>query len=89
MILAAAITYQISKTKETVVLCGARHGDILKQLKGLGFSPRDGYKEIEQGFIDNYGNFLTRKEAYQYAKECGQLTHNIANRDELFSEDLW
>ncbi len=43
MILAAAIAYKITETDKTVVLCGARHGDIFDQLKGLGFEPRTGY----------------------------------------------
>lgn len=95
MILAAAIEFEIEKTGKCVVLCGARHGDVFKQLKGLGFIPMNGYKEIEQGFIDNYGNFLTRKEAYEHAVTCGQLCANILHKHtksgnkELMSEDLW
>ena len=52
MILAAAIKFHIEKSGEDVVLCGARHGDIFKQVKQLGFEAKKGYKEIEQGFID-------------------------------------
>lgn len=95
MILAAAIAYKITETDKTVVLCGARHGDIFDQLKGLGFEPRTGYKEIAQGFIDNHNNFLTRKEAYEHAKSCGQLCAKIIHdretldSKELISEDLW
>ena len=90
MILAAAIKFHIDKTDETVVLCGCRHGDIFDQLKRLGFRPREGYTEIAQGFITNTGAFLTRSEAYNHAKECGQLPEkpNIYD-DRLFSEDLW
>lgn len=90
MILAAAIKFHIDKTDETVVLCGCRHGDIFDQLKRLGFRPREGYTEIAQGFITNTGTFLTRSEAYDHAKECGQLPEkpNIYD-DRLFSEDLW
>lgn len=95
MILAAAIKYRIEKTGKYVVLCGARHGDILKQLKRLGFGPRDGYEEIEQGFIDNHNNFLTREEAYDHAVTCGQLCAKIiyertkSDNKQLISEDLW
>ena len=90
MILAAAIKFHIDKTDETVVLCGCRHGDIFDQLKRLGFRPREGYTEIAQGFITNTVVFLTRSEAYDHAKECGQLPEkpNIYD-DRLFSEDLW
>ena len=95
MILAAAIKYYIEKTGEVVILCGARHGDIFKQIENLGFEPRKGYTELEQGFIDHHNNFLNRKEAYNHAKACGQLCAKIiydresAKRYELISEDLW
>ena len=97
MILASAIKYKIHKTGEEVVLCGARHGDIFKQLKGLGFEAGKGYKQIAQGFIDHKNNFLTREEAYEHAKMCGQIcdkiiyereNNNIFDK-EMISEDLW
>lgn len=45
-----------------------------------------------QGFVDQFGVFMDRKEALKVAKEAGQL--NIARLktwpdDELFSEDLY
>ena len=95
MILASAIKYKIKKTNKEVILCGARHGDIFKQLEYLGFEPRKGYEEIEQGFIDHNNNFLTREEAYKHAKEIGQLCCRIVYDREttfgikLISEDLW
>lgn len=95
MILAAAIKYEIEETGDTVILCGARHGNIFDQLPALGFGPRKGYKEIEQGFIDTHNNFLTRKEAYEHAKACGQLCEMVIYEREksgnknLISEDLW
>lgn len=95
MILASAIKYHINKTDKDVILCGARHGDIFIQLEQLGFNPREGYKEIEQGFIDHHNNFLTREEAYEHAKMCGQLCAKIIYEREssfgkkLISEDLW
>ena len=95
MILAAAIKFKIEKTNEEVVLCGARHGDVFRQLEPLGFKPQSGYKEIEQGFIDQYNNFLTRDEAFEHAKEIGQLCASIVGDrkttygTKLYSEDLW
>ena len=94
MILAAAIKYYIEETGKEVVLCGARHGDVFTQLKALGFEPRKGYEEIEQGFIDHNSNFLTRVEAYEHAKLCGQLCAKIIHNREngskqMISEDLW
>lgn len=95
MILAAAIKIHIDKTDKDVVLCGCRHGDIFAQLQDLGFNPKDGYKEIEQGFITHKNEFLNRKEAFYHAKECGQLSAKIIydreknNSTSLISEDLW
>lgn len=97
MILASAIKFHITSTDEDVVLCGCRHGDIFTQIKLLGFKPREGYEEIEQGFINHKGEFLTRKEAYRHAKEIGQICNKIVyNRENgydfgenLISEDLW
>ena len=46
-----------------------------------------------QGFLDDQGNFLGRREAFIHAKEIGQLARPIDPKlyqgDELFSEDLW
>lgn len=97
MILASAIKYHIDKTDKDVILCGARHGNIFSQLKQLGFDERIHYKEIEQGFIDHKNNFLTREEAYDHAKMCGQLCEKIIHEREvdgkfgkqMVSEDLW
>lgn len=97
MILAAAILYHIDATNKDVVLCGCRHGDIFAQLEALGFEPRKGYKEISQGFITNENKFLTRKEAFEHAKQCGQISTKIVHEREngctggtnLISEDLW
>lgn len=98
MILASAIKYKIEATGKEVVLCGARHGDVFNQLEALGFKTRKEYEEIEQGFIDHKNNFLTRKEAFEHAKMCGQLCENIIYEREsgknpfgknMISEDLW
>ena len=97
MILAAAIKYYIKATNKDVILCGCRHGDIFVQLEALGFEPRQGYKEIEQGFITHKNEFLTRKEAFEHAKQCGQLAakivyereHGCVGGTNLISEDLW
>ena len=87
MIIASAILFHIDKTDEDVVLCGLRHADIYKQLKLLGFKPKQGYKEIAQGFINDSGDFLSREEAYIQALSCNQISEK--SNKSLFSEDLW
>ena len=96
MILAAAIKIKVKKTGEEVILCGARHGDVFKQYKGLGLT-HDDFEEVAEGFIDHHNNFLTRSDAYDYAKLCGQVCGKIIYErevkglfgKELISEDLW
>lgn len=81
----------------------ARHHDILRQWFGVREAALGGaeanYVQETQGFIDDKGVFLTRKEAMQHAIDCGQ---GLPRRDslraegvsvyegkDLFSEDLW
>lgn len=92
MILCAAIKFHIDKTDKDVVIPCCRHGDAYKILKDLGFEAKEGYKEIEQGFITTSNTFLNRKEAYRLAILYGQISpismFNI-NSEELYSEDIY
>lgn len=73
------------------VICDARHY-FKNQVALLNYliSTDHEVKEIEQGFIDKYGNFLNRKEAFIVASKAGQikLGAEIMN-DELYSENLY
>ena len=89
MIIASAIKFLIDATNKEVVLCGLRHGDMYKQLAGLGFKPHEGYKELEQGFITDKNEFLNREDAYHHAVECNQIERKNSDKWPLFSEDLW
>jgi hypothetical protein len=40
---------------------------------------------MTEGFVDNKGNFLARREAADHAYECGQIKDG---KFELFSYDL-
>ncbi len=47
---------------------------------------------MEQGFVDQFGNFLTRKEAWVIAVKNGQIIRDLnlsSSNDELFSEHLY
>lgn len=91
MVLAAAIKYQVDNSNKEIILCGSRHGNILEQEETLGVS----LTLLEEGFIDHKNNFLTREEAYEHAKMCGQICEKIILERErvfgkkLISEDLW
>ena len=94
MIICAAIKIQVEGLDhETIVPC-YRHGDGFKIIKDL-IQVRSKYKEIAQGFITHTGVFLDRKEAFNHALECGQLSSTTQwyqfdhGYDELYSEDLY
>ena len=52
-------------------------------------NPPTGIYGKNQGFLDEEGNYLTRKQAHKIALESGQALPSAKIRDELFSEDLW
>ena len=71
-----------------VILVGARHWDILMraQFDALAMD-KPSPDKIEQGFIDQYGQFLSRADAYFIAHNTGQI---LIGEDwgELYSENL-
>lgn len=72
-----------------VIVLGARHFDSLMH-KTIDMH---GYKNhpFEQGFIDQWGIFMNRQEAYTVAKAANQIRRKTGNIDEptLYSEDLY
>jgi len=77
-----------NRNKAGFVLLGARHWDswMCKTIDALGYNDHD----WEQGFIDQFGNFLTREEAAVIAKQKDQLKgmYNTVS-EALFSEHLY
>jgi len=78
-----------------LVICGARHWDrrMIGQADAISadeFHAPGKPRFREQGFIDQYGNFLTKEQAKIIARAAGQL---IAERDnggeELYSEEIY
>jgi hypothetical protein len=46
--------------------------------------------QVEQGFIDQLGVFLTRQEAFAIASERGQIKRRVGGDEgKLFSENLY
>lgn len=72
-----------------LILCGARHCDSVmrKQAEAADTSMKNG----EQGFIDQFGDFIGRKEAMEIVKKNGQPFDIERNRGDtiLFSEGLY
>ena len=75
--------------KDGVVFCGARHCDSVmrKQAEAAGMT----LTMAEQGFINQFGEFLTREEAMEIVKENGQPFNIKRNNGDsyLFSEGLY
>ena len=88
MIIAAAVKFYIEKPDQKVVLGGLRHDAPFRQLAALGFEPKVGYKELEQGFITTDGEFLNREQAYYHAVSCRQIKPDDGQAW-LISEMLW
>ncbi len=94
-------------TNPRVVVCAAnRYGDYFLFIGIRHFCPMmrknmEG-KDIpwmrikfgeEQGFVDQYGVFMSRQEAWSVAEAAGQIRHrcggDTANGGTLFSENLY
>lgn len=85
-VVCAAIRHKITGA----IICGARHFDkiMCKQIEG----PKIGvWADADQGFIDQFGNFMTRQEAYVIAEKNGQFFGKDAPHEKgcLYSEDLY
>jgi len=86
------------------IICGARHYDDIMRAQvrasknkryWKGYLKVFGkyiyrYKRVEQGFIDQWGVYMSREEALEVAKAAGQMLRRCGgDRRELFSENLY
>jgi len=69
---------------------GFRHSDCFAKMRLDGMTLED-KKNIIQGFMDEDGNFLTRREAFERAVLCGQVKDEGEAPENriLVSEDVW
>ena len=81
MIVAAAINH------EDKIYIGKRHCFIIRDIIKSTRNPYN--KKSIQGFVDDKGNFLNRKDAADHALACGQIAKLKYSTRDLFSEDLW
>jgi hypothetical protein len=71
-----------------LIVCGARHCDsaMRLQLEAIGRK----YSPADEGFIDQNGVFLTRREAWKVAFAAGQIVRRVGgDGEELYSENLY
>ncbi len=76
--------------KNDTILAGARHFDtvMVRQIEAID-KPHGYFADAEQGFIDQFGLFLTREEAFILATEKSQIKEEPNVEGTLFSEDLY
>lgn len=80
-----------NRLEDGTLLCGARHWDKAMRAQADAMNLNCGSNQIEQGFINQFCEFRTRKEALKIVKENGQpfdAKRNVAS-DELYSEGLY
>ena len=72
------------------VVCAPRHYDV-NMIKHIHRLDIQGFVEEEtQGFVDQFGVFMTRKQAWRVAEEAGQIKYRCGGDDgRLFSENLY
>lgn len=79
------------RRKDGKMVCGARHYDPAMRgqfLRG-GKRPKK-WISAEQGFIDQFGVFMNREEAYKVADAAGQIKYGMDHsKGTLYSEDLY
>ena len=81
-----------------LIVCGARHFDkvmhsqlkFIKEDRLLDFELEG---RVEEGFIDQFGAFMSRTEAWQVAEAAGQIIRRVGGDDAdggtLYSENLY
>ena len=72
------------------IVCGPRHFDqvMMEQIKDR--PNKDTWRASEQGFIDQFGKFLTREEAMVIAASERQIRREVGgNGIDLYSENLY
>jgi len=86
------ITHVAIRFKDIVfaLLCPNRHHDVIRKIvEETGVSHVDSYDE-DQGFLDETGKYLTRKQALRVATINNQLlSDRNVYHNELCSENLW
>lgn len=86
----AVVVCAANRHKTGFIICGARHWDMIMHAQAEASGLVD-WRDCEQGFINQFGEFLTREEALSVVKESGQPFDQERNvsKTKLFSEGLY
>ena len=81
------------KRVEELIVCGARHYDHVmgSQIAKIDHDYWKNKSSVTQGFIDQRGVFMDRREAFVVASNANQVIKKSGNPNslELFSEDIY
>lgn len=79
------------RNADGLVICGPRHYDkVMRQQIQCSTSVRWKNGDVEQGFVDQFGAFMTREQALAVAVMADQIVRRCGGDDhELFSENLY
>lgn len=83
----------VLKDGNTIIVPSARHWDDVMAHIVVVLDDKLEPDREEQGFIDQYGEFHDRAQAYKIAEEQGQIVRRVGgdaiNCGKLFSENLY
>jgi len=89
MVVVGARHFDLNIRSQIFAICGYPQEDCRDQEKWKDMKSTEAWKRSEQGFIDNYGDFLTRPEARVVAEESGQVLHPKHGEGMFYSEHLY
>lgn len=81
--------------EDGTIIPSPRHYDPTTRalMKKMGYDPSGRYGEREQGFIDQWGRFWNRTDAWKIAERQGQIRHRCGGDSTdggtLYSENLY
>lgn len=76
-------------SKDGRIVTGARHFDKVMRNQMEASEGIEWWRSCKQGFIDQFGDFLNREEAWDVAKEQDQIRRDLPTEGYLFSENLY
>jgi hypothetical protein len=89
MITRAAVKIKDIRQNKEIIIPVHRHCDAFYILKEFGYKLNKDYNILQQGFLNEHDEFMTRIQAYNEACNCNQIVPKTNLPTELFSEDLY
>lgn len=82
-----------NRTHDGIVVLGIRHYDAFMRQQFISMEGFDRRAVMEQGFVDQFGKFYSRTDAWKIAEAAGQIRLRCGGDDRnggtLYSENLY